>query len=91
VPYRLSVKLTDTHLVGSWSASRPQLQEYRIEERAHRITHEGPGVYVRHNELWRVQYDTAALATDEELVAENRALMMYQPLLPPISEVDVGS
>ena len=91
VPYRLSVKLTDTHLVGSWSASRPQLQEYRIEERAHRITHEGPGVYVRHNELWRVQYDTAALATDEELVAENRALMMYQPFLPPILHVDVGS
>jgi len=85
VPYRLSVALKDSCLVGSWTAPMPRLVEYRIEERAHRMTHEGPGVYVRQNELWRIEYDPLTSEMNEELVASNRALMMYQPFLSPAS------
>lgn len=85
VPHRLSVALTDSHLAGSWTAPMPGLLEYRIEERAHRMNHEGPGIYARQNELWRIEYDPLTFITSEELVAANRALMMYQPFLPPPS------
>lgn len=81
--YRLSVVVTDTHLVGSWSDAKPSTTRYEIEERGHRITHEGPGVYVRRNQLWRLAYSGANGAPSQEMVAENAALMMYAPFLPP--------
>ncbi len=82
VPYRLSMAVTDTHLVGSWTAPRPSERSYRVEERAHLVTHEGPGVYVRNNELWRIETDAQG-STRERLVAANHARMMYEPFLPP--------
>jgi vancomycin resistance protein VanW len=82
VPYRLHVGLTDTHLVGAWTAPEPLLRQYRIEERGHHITHEGPGVHVRHNELWRIETDAEGVSRDA-LVAANHARMMYEPFLPP--------
>ncbi len=83
VPYRLSVTVTDTHLVGSWMAPQPPSVRYEIVERAHRMTHDGPGVYARRNELWRLEYDQADALVSEEVVAQNHALMMYAPFLPP--------
>jgi vancomycin resistance protein VanW len=82
-PYRLSVGLTDTHLAGSWTAGEPAGVEYRIEERAHRISHEYQGVYTRRNELWRIVRDLATSETTEEMITSNHALMMYPPFLPP--------
>jgi vancomycin resistance protein VanW len=85
VPYRLSIALTGTHLVGSWTAPEPSRQRYRIEERGHVVTHEGPGVYVRNNELWRIETDSQG-REQELLVAVNHARMMYEPFLPPAPE-----
>ncbi len=82
-PYRLSVAVTDTHLLGSWTTDVPLTDRYAIEEREHRFTHEGPGVYVRRNELWRLTSREGETEPSEELVAENAALMMYAPFLPP--------
>ena len=82
VPYRLSVTLTPTKLVGAWTAPEPACSGYRIEERGHIVTHEGPGTYVRNNELWRIETNPAGCVR-EERVAVNRALMMYEPFLPP--------
>jgi vancomycin resistance protein VanW len=83
VPYRLSADLTDTHLAGSWTAEATPGVEYRIEERAHAISHEYPGVYTRRNELWRIARDLTTSVTTEEMIASNHALMMYPPFLPP--------
>lgn len=80
--YRLSIRLTETHLVGAWTSSAPLHVRFKVEERAHRITHEGPGLYVRHNELWRLETDTSTAARREQLVAVNHAFMMYAPFLP---------
>lgn len=85
VRHRLSIRLTETDLVGEWTAPAPIRHRFRIEERGHRVTHEGPGVHVRHNELWRIETHTAG-DTREELVAANSARMMYEPFLPPSTE-----
>lgn len=82
--FRLSVWLENGHLLGAWTSDSPLPERYAIEERAHRITHEGPGIYVRHNELWQVRHGTDAFV-EERLVACNDALMMYEPFLPPAS------
>lgn len=87
VPYRLSVELTGTDLVGAWTAPESIKQQYRVEERGHVVTHEGPGVYVRNNELWRIETDGRGV-TRERLVAVNNARMMYEPFLPPAPEHD---
>lgn len=84
-PYRLSVHITNENLVGSWTAPEPLVQEYRIEERAHRIALEYPGIYMRYNELWRIEYDPATSRTCERLMAENQARMMYRPILPCVT------
>jgi vancomycin resistance protein VanW len=85
VPYRLSIALTDTHLIGRWTAPEPSQLTYRIEERGHVVSHEGPGVYVRNNELWRIETDRQG-REQERLVAANHARMMYEPFLPPVPE-----
>lgn len=84
-PYQLTLAVTDTHLVGVWTAPEPVLQRYRIEERNHRVTHDGPGVYVRRNELWReAVYPDGRVKT--EPVAVNDARMMYAPFLPEAAQ-----
>lgn len=90
VPYQLSLAVTDTHLVGTWTAPVPPAARYRIEERNHRITHDGPGVYVRHNELWREAVYSDG-RTEIELVAVNDARMMYAPFLPQAGQSSPGS
>ncbi len=82
-PYRLSVKVTDTHLEGEWRSTEPLPVRYAIEERGHRITHDGPGAYVRHNELWRLELTSGEDSVRETRVAVNSAFMMYEPFLPP--------
>ena len=40
------------------------------------------GGYSRHNEIWRKKFDmVSGDLIDEEFVAANHAIMMYEPLL----------
>ncbi len=80
-PFHLSVRLAGGSLEGCWTSPEPPGSEYRIEERMHRIAFEYPGAYVRSNELWRIARNVRTGAESESIIAENRALMMYQPLL----------
>ncbi len=81
--FRLSITVTTTHLVGTWTSDVPCPYTYRIEERDHHISHDGPGVFRRHNELWRLTFDGSGDLIEEARVARNDALMMYEPFLPP--------
>lgn len=83
--FRLSMRVTETQLEGAWHSTSSVAERYRIEERAHRMSHEAPGVYVRHNELWRVVTESEGPARGEELIAANHALMMYEPFLQAAS------
>lgn len=79
--YRLSVRVGETHLHGEWTCDSAPRETFAIEERGHRITHEGPRTYVRHSELWQRRTDLGTGATSERLVAVNHALLMYAPFL----------
>ncbi len=83
VPYRLSVGLTATELVGAWSAAEPFDGTFEVYERVHLITHEGAGRYVRHNQVWRREYARDGRCVADTAVAENHALLMYAPFLGP--------
>jgi vancomycin resistance protein VanW len=83
VTYGLSVKLTSTHLTGSWRAPEPFEGRFDVYEREHLITHEAAGRYMRHNQLWRREYTATGRLVGDIPVAENHALLMYAPFLGP--------
>ena len=81
--YRLSLQVTDTELAGGWTSTVPSPVTYEVYEQAHLITHEGPGVYVRHNRLWRRELAPDGGVVRDLPVTENHARLMYEPFLPP--------
>lgn len=79
--YQLVIYLTDTHLVGEWKSDIPPTQTYEIYEKEHWITHEYWGGYVRHNRISRKVYNIDHELIDDEMITENHAIMMYEPML----------
>ncbi|MBU9724219.1 MULTISPECIES: VanW family protein [Bacillaceae] len=79
--YQLVVYVTDTHLVGEWRADVPAIKTYEIYERDHYISPEYWGGYTRQNRIYRRVYNLDRQEIDDEFVAENHAIMMYEPLL----------
>ncbi|MDQ1912207.1 VanW family protein [Paenibacillus sp. GD4] len=80
--YQLRVYTSETDLIGEWRAVRPARYRYEVVETKHWITQELWGGYVRHNTLSRRRYDAEGRYQEEEFVAENHAIMMYEPCLP---------
>lgn len=80
MPFHLHLCLQDERLAGTWLAPEPVDLRYEVYEASHWISHEAGGAYLRHNTLWRRIFRGDELLADEA-VAENHALMMYQPLL----------
>lgn len=85
VPYALVVWLEDGMLHGEWRSPYPAADVYEVYQKEHWITSEAPGVYVRHNTIWRRHFvpgsDGSRILHSDEYVTENHALMMYEPLL----------
>ena len=75
--FQLKLHLTKTHLVGEWFSSKPAKHAYEIVEKDHKIYQEWWGGYIRHNKLFRREKDTGK----EQFIAENNAIMMYEPLI----------
>lgn len=80
-PYQLHLYLTDTHLAGEWRCVVPPVRKYEIYEKEHRITQAHWGGYMRHNKIYRKSYNLDGELLDDEFIAENHAIMMYEPLL----------
>ena len=80
--YQLRVYLTEDELVGKWRSDQPARYRYEVFEKKHWFTQELWGGYVRHNIIFRNQYNTDGEWVGEEWIAENHALMMYEPCLP---------
>jgi vancomycin resistance protein VanW len=80
-PFQLLLKITDTHLVGSYHTSKPFEYHYEIYEKEHRMDREYWGGYSRHNVLYRKVYNNNSDLVDDEYLVENHALMMYQPFI----------
>ena len=80
--YQLRVYTEDDWLRGAWSSSAPAPHRYEVYEKDHAIKMEYWGGYSRHNEIWRKKLDAVSgTFIDDEFVAANHAIMMYEPLL----------
>lgn len=77
--YRLSVGLDGEQLRGAWRADREPEARYEVYEAAHWFSQAPNGAYLRHNVLRRRRVGAADVR--DEPVAENHALVMYQPFL----------
>jgi vancomycin resistance protein VanW len=79
--FRLSLTVTDTDLEGAWTSSEPSPVRFEVYEQAHLITRAGPGVYMRHNRLWRREIAEDGRVVRDLPLTENHALLMYEPYL----------
>jgi len=71
-------------LKGEWRSKNPVFDEYEVYQKDHWITHEITNAYVRHNTIYRKHFTTqngTKILTSDDLLVENHALMMYEPLL----------
>lgn len=68
-------------LVGEWRADMPPTRTYQIVEKEHAIQPSIWGGYERTNQLLRHSYSLDGEWLEDECVTDNRAKMMYEPLL----------
>ncbi|MGG4492718.1 VanW family protein [Brevibacillus reuszeri] len=80
--FQLHVCLTDTHLVGEWRSDMPRTRTYEIIEKEHEIAPSIWGGYERTNQLYRNVFALDGEWLYDEWITQNRATMMYEPLLP---------
>ena len=59
----------------------PLEYSYQVFETDHLIKMQPWGGYTRHNRIWKRRTSLIDGMTSEELVTENHAIMMYNPLL----------
>ena len=80
--FQLLIRLSDSHLCGEIRAAGPMAERLEVHEADHLIRHEPWGGYSRHNRIVRRVFSSqTGVLLREESVAENHALMMYQPFL----------
>lgn len=76
----LELWLDEIHLNGRLSSLNELKEKFNIEERNHLIKQQNWGGYTRHNQIFRLIHRDGEFI-DEQLVVENHAIMMYNPLL----------
>jgi vancomycin resistance protein VanW len=79
--FQLAVRVGEKNLEGAWRAEHPPEHIYQIIEKNHEIVAEYWGGYTRKNRLVRQTLDLDGSLVNEELVALNTALMMYEPFI----------
>lgn len=79
--FQINLWLDNTHLNGSMTSDSPLEHRYNVVETDHQIEHQFWGGYTRHNRIWKELTHKQSGETTRELVAENNAIMMYNPLL----------
>jgi vancomycin resistance protein VanW len=79
--FQLLIAFKDGYLTGEWRSSAPAEYSYQIYEAYHEITSDLWGCYLRHNRLRRKVFDAKMTQIGDELITENHARMMYEPLL----------
>ena len=91
--FALCVRIENGMLVGEWRSDSSIDNSYEVYQKSHYISHEGVGIYVRHNTLYRKTFsirDGERILLCDEKVAENHALMMYEPLLEAATGTERG-
>lgn len=79
--FQLLLWLDEEHLNGQLTCETVWPYTYSVYETDHQIKHQWWGAYTRHNRIWKRSSHATNGTTTDELVAENNAIMMYNPLL----------
>lgn len=79
--YQINLWLDDEYLNGELLSDRPTENEYEVFETDHLMKLQPWGGYTRHNRIWKRTTSLIDGMTREDLVTENHAIMMYNPLL----------
>lgn len=77
--FKINLWLDKTHLNGELTTDIYFPEKFRIEERNHLIKQQFWGGYSRHNQIYQVK--TKNGIHTENLLVENHAIMMYNPIL----------
>lgn len=80
--YSINLWLDDEYLNGEIKCSDQHPYSFEVVETDHLIKQQWWGGYTRHNRIWKRKIGKDKAMINEELVAENHAIMMYNPLLP---------
>lgn len=79
--FQINLWLDDEYLNGEIRSDHAPEFKYEVFETDHLIKMQPWGGYTRHNHIWRRQTSLTDGLTAENLVTENHAIMMYNPLL----------
>ncbi|WP_338814162.1 VanW family protein [Bernardetia sp. Wsw4-3y2] len=80
--FQLNFEINETHLKGELLTTIDLKENYQIKENKHFFRQEDWGGYSRHNELERILTDKETnQEIMREIIAQNHALLMYEPFL----------
>jgi vancomycin resistance protein VanW len=79
--FQINLWLDDEYLNGEIRSDKQAEFAYEVYETDHLIKMQPWGGYTRHNRIWQRRTSRIDGMTDERLITENHAIMMYNPLL----------
>jgi len=83
--FQFHLWLDEEHLNGEIRGEQEPQDEYTVFETDHFIKHQWWGGYTRHNKIWKRCINKKSGRQSDELVTENHAILMYNPLLDQAS------
>ena len=79
--FQIKLWLDAEYLNGEITADVKPMVSYEVFETDHQFQHQWWGGYTRHNKIWKRNVNLTDKSEIVELVTENSAIMMYNPLL----------
>jgi vancomycin resistance protein VanW len=79
--FQLKLWLDDAYLQGEIVSNTAAECTYEISESDHLMKLQWWGGYTRHNKIWKTTFNKLTNERKTELISENHAIMMYNPLL----------
>ena len=79
--FQISLWIDNEYLNGEITCNADIKTRYEIYETDHLFCHQWWGGYTRHNKIWKKATNLIDNTSTDELVTENHAIMMYNPML----------
>jgi vancomycin resistance protein VanW len=79
--FQIHLWMDKDYLHGAIYCNNEPEERYEIFETDHHFAHQWWGGYTRHNKIWKKIINLKTNDVKEELVSENNAIMMYNPLI----------
>lgn len=79
--YQINLWIAEGYLHGEIRCNNASAFTFEVYETDHQFSQQWWGGYTRHNKIWKRKISTIDNTEKVELVTENTAIMMYNPLL----------